>query len=139
MNLTIGERFAIAGILPTEGNFVDMTVARNLRTRLDLTEKEGERFGLDHIIQDGVSAWRQPPPKDDIDVEPLDIVSFLERDTEIELGDHAVTMIVKQLGALNDNNTLGEQHVTLYQRFIQDPKDASERETLHEVRQEASA
>ena len=144
MQLTIGERFALANILPGEGDFVTMTLVKNLRSRLDVTEAEAETCEMESwITPNGNTAWRARTVTDDdgnpVQLTPAEALAFLDVETEIEVRDRVVSIVEEQLKTLEGSKKLTEPLLSLYQKFIEDPKDAERREGLHEIQQEASA
>ena len=107
--LTIGERFALLGILPGEGNFATLRIVRKLRENISLTEDEMKDFGVKQIQSNGGSqlTW---------DVNKATI------EKEFEFGEFAEELIRTKLKELNDKDKLENNHFTIYEKFVEDTK-----------------
>lgn len=103
MRLSIMERLVLAGVLPTEESFVTLRVVRDLKERLLFTEDELREYNI-HDTEDRRIAW-------DVSVQP--------QEKDIEIGERATDVIVESLKKLNDSKKLGEQHFSLYEKFIE--------------------
>lgn len=142
MILTIGERLTLGGVLPEKGNVMTMTRAKNMRSRIELTEDEADQYELMNVMTAQGEGWRVRPRLDDDGVEmPVDLrtaKSFLDIETEVDIKDSWFEMTAQRLVEIDAAKQITERQLPLYQKFVQDPKDA-EREGLHEVTKEASA
>jgi len=98
--LNLGERFALLGILPTEGNFATLKIVRELRERLSLTEEEHKEYNVQQIGDQ--IRW-----------------SNAEKTKAIEFGDIAFDLIVKRLKELDKAGTLEDRHFTIYEKFVE--------------------
>lgn len=99
-NLTISDRFAILGILPTEGNFATLKIVRKLRETLSLSEVEMKEYRVKQI-GDQIT-WMNG-----------------EKTAEIEFGDFDTEMIRSALKKLNEEEKLEERHYAIYEQFVE--------------------
>jgi len=98
--LNLGERFALLGILPAEGNFATLKLVRGLREKLSLTEEE---FKTHNVQQLGDQIrWSDP-----------------DKMKEIEFGEFAEDLIVKRLKELDKAGKLEDRHFTVYEKFVE--------------------
>ncbi len=101
MILTIPERLVLIGVLPAEGNMVTLRVITDLRDALTISEKEATEVGL---VQDGQQiTWK---PGTDLEA-------------QIEVTPAGKGLIVEQLKRLNDEQKLTANHMTLYEKFVE--------------------
>jgi len=98
--LTLGDRFAILGILPAEGNFATLKIVRKLREQLSLTEAEIKE---QNVRQEGDQIkWDNA-----------------EMTTKMEFGEFAENMIKERLGKMNEANKLEDRHFAIYEIFVE--------------------
>ena len=98
--LTLGDRFAILGILPAEGNFATLKIVRKLREQLSLNEAEIKEQKVRE--EDDQIKWDKP-----------------EKTTEMEFGEFAENMIKEQLKKMNEANKLENRHFVIYEKFVE--------------------
>ncbi len=116
MELTIGERFGLLGILPNEGDFVTLKLVRNLQEKLSVNEDDFKKYGIltegeEYTVQDGVvrvvkeGGVRWAP-------ESADLVD------DIEIGGKTLSIVVGILEKLSNENKLSMQHISLFEKFV---------------------
>ena len=101
--LNIGERFVLAQLLPSEGNFLLMKRRRELLEALmEFTDEEQKQYGF---VQnpDGRLNWNP---------------EFAEMLFEIEIGELMADNITKKIKQLDEQNQLHDDQVTLYEKFV---------------------
>ena len=101
MRLTVPERFALQGVLPTESNFVTLRLLSTLRQALSFTEEEIRELSLK--IDGPNATWNAEADGEG---------------TEIEVGELATQIIHDALTAMDKGNKLTVQHLTLYEKFV---------------------
>ncbi len=109
MELTIIERIWLLGILPKEGNILQMKLVQGLSDLLVLDEKEQEAVNFKQ--EDGRSTW-------DSKVKPQ----------ELAIGDLAFDVIRDALKKLSGENKLPVDLVALYGKFVDTPKSTPQKE-----------
>ena len=115
MKLTVFERLILLNILPGEGDFTTLKIVRHLREDLSFTEEEhklanfkneGEIFeddeGNKSVVGKGQVRW-----KDEV------------KEKEIKIGEKATDIIVDVLGNLNKDKKLRNEHMSLYEKFVE--------------------
>lgn len=96
------DRLILLNILPAEGDITAIRIVHQLR--LDLSFSEAEHAALAFETgADGLVRW-----KTDADVPK-----------EIEIGPKAHAIIAATLEKLNEQKKLMEQHLALYERFVE--------------------
>ena len=111
VNLSVNERYALARRQPVKGNFVTMTMTKNLIALLELTPDEAE-------------AWCFKSPKKGVWV-PDDEAAF-EQMADIAFLPRQFDMIGEQLKADSEAAALEYIHIRLYEIFVRDPERADE-------------
>jgi len=100
MKLSILDRVLLQSILPKEGDIVTIKIIRDLRTALGFDEKDVEEC---EISQEGNQVvWKK------------------NIDKEINIGPKALTIIVSALEELNKDGKLSENHIAVYEKFMED-------------------
>jgi len=74
--LNLGERFALLGILPQEGNFATLKVVRKLRENLSLTEEEMKHFEVKQIATNGGNFQLTWNPEKATETKQLNLENF---------------------------------------------------------------
>jgi hypothetical protein len=103
MLLTIGERYALLGILPTEGNMLALVTVRKLQDILVPTGAERKEFGVIENKETGRVAWAPEKATEEVD---------------IKISDEAKTLVVTTLKKLEDNKALTLATMSLYEKFV---------------------
>lgn len=103
MLLGVVERIGLLQILPKQGDFLTLRIIHELRQSLSFTEEETAEFGLetDEVAQ--TVRWDQRKT----------------REVEIPIGPKARSIVEATLKRLDKEALLTEQHMTLYERFIE--------------------
>jgi hypothetical protein len=102
MKLNILERLTLLNILPEENNYVTLKIIGELKKDLSFTEEEIKRYKFKNF-EDGRVTW--------------DMKADDEKD--INIGEKASDIIKESLNKLNDQKKLKEQHLTVYERFVE--------------------
>lgn len=146
MQLNIGERFGLLGILPQQGNIVTLTTIRKLRESLTPTEKEAEEYDFTYEYEckqrdevDGKPkscgfkvASPIPPkcPTHDSYMEPTGMMfwkpslALVER--EILFTKKGKSLVVEALERLNNEKRLIPQQESIYRKFITQEEEEEE-------------
>ena len=103
IKLTLGDRFAILGMLPVEGNFATLRIVRKLREQLSLTEAEIKEYKV--LQKDDQITWAKG-----------------NKTTEMKFGELAEEMIREKLKKMNEANKLEDKHFMLYGQFVEGTK-----------------
>ena len=102
VKLNLAERFEALKLLPAQGNFATLKIVGDLRTSLAPSEEEFELFELkqvgDQIIWDAKAGAVE---------------------VEISMGNKAADLIKDGLKKLDEQELLGAQHITLYEKFVE--------------------
>ena len=101
MELTVKERLVLLNLLPNEGNFLTLRLMRKLREALSFDEEELKRL---NVVQNG-------------DRVSWDITVDIRKD--IAVGDVMTDVIVKDLKGKDKDGKLTEDHITLYEKFVE--------------------
>ena len=102
MKLNLVERFEVLRLLPEQGSFATLNIVANMRKSLAPTEEEFKEF---EIRQEGDQIFWNP------------ILGAEER--EIKIGEKATDIIVDALKKLDKEQVLGNQHLSIYMKFIE--------------------
>ncbi|MBA7680442.1 hypothetical protein ES703_88758 [subsurface metagenome] len=110
MKLNIGERFALLGVLPQQGNAITLRIIRELQSRLSFTEEELKHYNIqNHTNPDGSARVTWNP-------------ELSEEETDIPIGEAATGVIKGELTRLNAQNQLHVTMLPLYEKFVEDIK-----------------
>lgn len=105
MNLTVLERLVLLNLLPKEGSFTTLKLVRKAREALSFDDIENRKLAF---VQDGDQVrWNESER----------IVK------EVELGDMMTLEVVKALKKLDEDGKLRDEHLTLYEKFIEQRKE----------------
>ena len=100
MELNVIERLVLLNILPREGSFLTLKLVRKIREDLSFDELENKVF---KFVQDGeVVRWDES----------------VVQTKDIEIGEKMTDLIVDVLKELDKKKGLKEEHLTLYEKFI---------------------
>ena len=101
MKLNVLERLLVLNLLPAEGSYTNLKLMRKAKENLSFTEDENK---LLNFKQDGDSLrWAD-------NVVP---------DKEIDIGEIVTQIIVKALKKLNDEAKLKLEHMSVYEKFVE--------------------
>lgn len=101
MELSVAERLLLLGLLPKEGDITTVRIVHDLRRELSFTEEEHAALGV--TIEDGRIHWD----------------GAAEAPRDVPIGGKAQALIVSALEDLSDNGKLTEQHLGLYEKFVE--------------------
>ena len=101
MELSIFERLILLNVLPKEGDFTTLKIVRKLRD--DLSFSEDEHKVLEFKNDGGQVQWK--------------LAGDIAKD--ISIGEKATDIIVEVLKELNKTKKLTEQHIGLYEKFVE--------------------
>lgn len=101
MKLNIKERIILLNIMPEENNFITLKIIRKLKENLSFSEKELKEFEIKINTNNSVT-WNVKK----------------EQDKEIDIGEKATDIIIEALMELDKNKKLTEQHISLYEKFV---------------------
>ena len=102
MELNVKDRLLLLSVLPKEGNITTLKIVRKLREDLSFSEEEHKELNFQE--SDGKLAW--------------DMAA--NGDKEIEIGEKASNVIVEALKELDRNKKLHEEHLPIWEMFIED-------------------
>jgi len=103
MELTVLERLVLQGLLPKEGNYATLKLLRKAREALSFDDLENKRL---MFIQDGEQIrWDEEESKKIV--------------KDIEIGEMMTIEVNKALKKLNEEGKLRDEHITLYEKFIE--------------------
>lgn len=100
--LNVGERIVLMQLLPKEGNFATLRLLRDMNAKIGLSADELTEF---EVVQEGINTkWNQ---------KGLNLVPIDFKNKEIEI-------ITKGLNALDKDNKLDLNQLTLFEKFVSD-------------------
>ena len=100
MKLNVLERILALGILPEAGNFATLKIVNDLKFNLSLTEAEYKEFGVQ--TKGDQMTWNTKGAEE----------------REIKMGEKATDILIEALKKLDKEETLTNQQVSLYEKFI---------------------
>jgi len=120
MKLSVLERLIALGILPENGDFVTLGVIRKAQEILTFTEEEMAKYKFKNLTD-----------KDGRPIVEWD--NTIEQNTDIKLGNKAISIIGEKLEEMNKNAKekkepkgqfpwLELKHYTLYEKFVEKQK-----------------
>ena len=101
MELSVFERLTLLNVLPAQGDITTIRIVRQLREDLSFSEDEHEQ--LNFKAEDDVTMWNPE----------ADVVK------DVEFGEKAREVVVKAFEKLGDNEAFTEQHLAVYDRFME--------------------
>jgi hypothetical protein len=102
MKLTVLERLYLLALLPQKEEISVLKIIRDLKNSLSLTEEEYKEF--DVKVEGGITRWNEK--------------GLEER--EISIGEVATKVCVNALKEADKQKLLTEQHISLYDKFVND-------------------
>lgn len=112
MQLGVFDRLILLNVLPTEGDILSIRTVHQLRQALAFTDAELQVLDL-HF---GRNRPDDHPPED---AEKIFWNHAADVAADVEIGPRAHTLIAEALKRLSDQRKLGEQHLSLYERFVE--------------------
>lgn len=125
VNLTIEQRYVIAKMQPTTGNFIAMTMTKNLIAMLEMTPEEVEAWGYKSA---GSGRW--------VPVEITDDAPFQQR-ADVTFTRKQFGLIASQLEALDAAGKLELIQVPLYELFVDGVSNSEADDAPQPLRAEA--
>ena len=130
MELKVFERIILLNILPEHGDFVTLKLVRKMRETLSFSEKEIEQIDFVNHWQcprckkAGVSASVMQCPDCEVYMKPSGQVTWNDKKAanvikDVKLGGAMTKMCSDALQRLCDEEKLGEEHFTLYEKFVE--------------------
>ncbi len=102
MKLNVKDRMLLFSILPREGDIVSLKLLRKVREDLALSEVESKKY-VEAQLPNGNTLLQ----------------GKYKTTKDIHVGDVVMTIIVAKLEELNKAKKLHEDHIGLYERFIE--------------------
>ena len=96
------ERIALLQILPQEGDFLTLKIVHDLRQALSFTEEETAEFGIEIDQASQQIRWK----------------ISAARAADLPIGPKAIGLIASKLEALNKEEKLTPNHLSLYEKFV---------------------
>ena len=110
MELTVLERLVLQALLPKEGNYTTLKLLRVCREALSFDDLENKRL---EFFQDGDQVrWNEAAGRTIV--------------KNIEIGEVMTLEIVASLKKLEEEKKLRDEHFTLYEKFVESPKNTVE-------------
>src|SRR4030042_2235 len=106
MKLSVLERILLLGLLPKEGNILTVRLIRTLREKIEFKEEEIKLFEIKTVSSttgDALITWNKKA----------------ETEVEIDITTLEKTIIVEQLKDVNDKKKLTPDHISLYEKFLE--------------------
>ncbi len=100
MTLSVVERIALMNLLPEKGDYLDMRSQRKLKEALSFDD--AERVEIEWKQEGDLITWN----------------SDKQKDKDVEIGERANDVIVVRLKEMSEQKQLAEQHLTLYEKFV---------------------
>ena len=103
--LNVPERLALLNLLPKEDNFINLRILRDAGLKIGFGDKESVEIEL---TQEGENI-------------KFNAKKGME-EKSVEIGERAYSLICEALEKLDKEKKLIQQHLTLYEKFIEDKK-----------------
>lgn len=108
LKLTVFERINLLSILPREGDFTTLKILRELKENLSFDEEENEKLDFEYLSDNRVS-WNNEVSRNLI--------------KDVKIGRKAESIIREELEKLNSQKRLKEEHLGLYEKFVEGETD----------------
>ena len=144
MDLDVLERMTLLGVLPREGNFINLKLVRLVREELSFTEEENRALQFRNVIQAGVPMihWNTVVVRNKATGEIVKdstevIAQMMATDPdafetsaacppkEFVFGETVVGLIVKSLQELDKAEKITQEHYSLYEKFMEGHEENS--------------
>ena len=109
--LNMPERLGVMGLLPKETNYVTLKILNKLREQLAPSEEEKKEHSIKLNPDGTIKSW--------------DVKTVLN-ETTIDIGETGVELTKEALRKLSDENKLTNQHLSLYEKFIDSTPEKKE-------------
>ena len=133
MELTVLERFTALNLLPEEGNIVKIRMRMKLIEKIGLSAEELTEYDVKPGPTEGTVQWRQDIPQekeiDEYDLKPGEVENTVQwkmdipQEKDIDLKGPEIAAIAENLVKLNKDEKLTPQHLTLYEKFVDENED----------------
>ncbi|MCJ7828250.1 MAG: hypothetical protein MUP81_00720 [Dehalococcoidia bacterium] len=100
MKLSVRERLVILSVLPPEGDFITLKVVGKLKNDLSFSEDEIKLYKF--VQAESSVTWDNK----------------IEQEKAIEIGTKAKTVIAEALEKLDKEKKLREDHISIYEKFV---------------------
>ena len=107
MKLTVLERLTALNLLPEEGNIVKIRMRMKLIEKVGLSAEELEEYELKPGEVENTVQWKMDIPQE----------------KDIDLKGPEIAAIAENLVKLNKDEKLTPQHLTLYEKFVDENED----------------
>lgn len=107
MRLTIMDRFAILGILPKQGSFLQLATSEEIKEKVNFSKEEREEAHL-----------REP--------EPGKVQWERELIKDLKFDDKETALVTEQLTKLDKSGNLAVEHIEIYRKFMLGAKEVEE-------------
>jgi hypothetical protein len=107
IKLDIMERVVLFNLLPKEGNFMTLKTLRQAKEKIGLDPKEIKDAKVKQNVENGTLTW-------DADKDPH---------KEIEINRDVKKIIVDALEKLDKDGKLNDQHITLFEKFVEEKEE----------------
>lgn len=133
MKLSVMERLILLNLLPNEGNFTNLKLLRVAREVLSFTEDENKALNFhqegdqvkwnDFVVVDTKTGEVVDPSAIGTNMDKqIDAGVFEKRPSvegrEIEIGEVVTLIIVTALKALEAEEKLRDEHISIYEKFV---------------------
>lgn len=146
MKLSVLERLLLLSLLPKEGSFTNLKLVRLAREQLSFNEAENKLLQFQQVGEQ--ATWKDTVivHKDTgkvVEGGPLEIDEMVKQNPnayenkpvvepkEIKIGELVTEIIKKSLKELNEKEQLNEQHISLYEKFVDPGPGFPEAELVH--------
>ena len=102
MQLSVKDRLILLTTLPSEGDITTLRIVHDLRSSLSFSEEELATYSIK--MEATGASWDDKAAAA----------------KEIEIGPKALSIIIEELEKLNTNKKLTEDHLEIYERFVED-------------------
>lgn len=119
MKLGVFDRLVLLNILPREGDILSLRQVRRLREALSFSDEEHAALGL-HVCS-GPNTDCDRCSADPAAAGQVHWKTEAEVLKEVDIGPRAAQIITDALKALNDGRKLREEHIPLFERFVEEP------------------
>jgi hypothetical protein len=104
VSLSILDRILVLGCLPAENNVLTLKVIKKLKENIGFNEEEMKLWNIQE--KDGRILWNNQAPSKDF-----------------EIGEKSIEIIADSLKQLSDQKKLTEQHLRIYEKFVESQKE----------------
>jgi hypothetical protein len=131
---TISERFALSSVLPVQGDITMLKDLRKLKEDLAISEEDRKevQFFNEYECPECKNKNAFPAPvkcgKCDVWMRPTGQIgcSNWEFTKEVLVPDYLKALITATLKKMNDDKTLEEKHISLYEKFMEEKNAANQ-------------